>query len=352
MKYQLHNPDIVENRKDKARLHARLDDMSARLGTLLQDDSPEPVLHVYLDQIEGGEYLVYFIIRLDSGVVFSKERSSEILAMLDKLFERTKYKLKRKIRNQRQAYLQKKKEKEKSELKEHRQELEELRKPETRQSFNELVNILLGDVTRYMRQRLRSARMTTAIGQEDISLNDLLGELYLMIYERMDEMPADERQSRLWMYQLADELIDKHTGEGGFEEQKLNHLPDIVEDNYKDMQEDFTVDADQELTLVEELENHLEPKDQYNLYDLLYEEDEETMLDEIALQYNREEINSIIEKELAKLPVFKRTIMDLYLLSQMNIHEIAQIKGVSKEKVDEVITEVSQELRTRLISMA
>jgi DNA-directed RNA polymerase specialized sigma24 family protein len=44
--------------------------------------------------------------------------------------------------------------------------------------------------------------------------------------------------------------------------------------------------------------------------------------------------------------------MDLYLLSQMNIHEIAQIKGVSKDKVDAVVSQVSQELRTRLISMA
>ena len=117
---------------------------------------------------------------------------------------------------------------------------------------------------------------------------------------------------------------------------------------YRSLEESFTVDAENEIIPLEEIDGYEEMTDMYSAEDLIYGEDENSLLDEITLRINQEEINALIEKELAKLPVFKRTIMDLYLVNQMTVQEIAGIKQISDTEVEAVIREVNTGLKRKL----
>lgn len=63
---------------------------------------------------------------------------------------------------------------------------------------------------------------------------------------------------------------------------------------------------------------------------------------------NASTIHRFIEKELAKLPVYKRTIMDLYLIEQLTIPEIAIVKKLSEPEVEAVVKEVGSVLKQGL----
>jgi len=70
---------------------------------------------------------------------------------------------------------------------------------------------------------------------------------------------------------------------------------------------------------------------------------------DIMLTLNRDEINAIIQKELLYLPVIKRTILDLYLIEQFSVGEIASIKKLSEIEVEAIIREVTLSLKKKLV---
>ena len=351
MRYKLHNIKIIPIKKQRQKIKELLDEKVKRLEKFVAS-YPKPLkLNVYFNKISSYEYMVSFVIQLKSGVIYLKEKGKEVESLINILYDKLKIKLKKKIRKERKDYLYKRKSREVSMLKEHQQELRELRSAETWESFSRLVHLLLPDLERYIKQRIRSAQLTEAIKRGEFKFQDLLGEFYLMVYDRLDEMPENENESRIWLYQLADEMLNNKFRELEFEQKNIDHLAEIVDASFENMEESYTMDADNELMLVEELDDTGAQAQQYNVYDLLYEEDEETLVDEVTLKYNKETINKFIEKELAKLPVFKRTIMDLYLLSQMSIDEIAQIKNISEIEVEAVISEVNKNLKQKLNSL-
>jgi RNA polymerase sigma factor (sigma-70 family) len=100
---------------------------------------------------------------------------------------------------------------------------------------------------------------------------------------------------------------------------------------------------------VEELDEFEAPL--YSVSQLEFGVDEDYLLDDLILNINYKELHAMIEKELMKLPVLKRTIMDLYLLEQMTAKEIASIKGISLSEVETIINEVISQLKKTLSSM-
>jgi len=99
---------------------------------------------------------------------------------------------------------------------------------------------------------------------------------------------------------------------------------------------------------MEEMDDYQSGSERYAADDLIFGENEDSLLDEITLQLNQKEIHLLIEKELAKLPVFKRTIMDLYLISQMSAEEIAALKGISPREAWDIIRAVNKDLVKKL----
>jgi DNA-directed RNA polymerase specialized sigma24 family protein len=136
-----------------------------------------------------------------------------------------------------------------------------------------------------------------------------------------------------------------------FEQESFAQLDDMVEREYRMMEEQFTMDADEELVMVEDLDDFETVNDWYAADNLIYGEDEDSMLDEITLRIHQEEIHRVIEKKLAKMPLFKRTVMDLYLINQMTAGEIAEVKQISVTEVEAVVREVNQELKRELTDL-
>ena len=101
---------------------------------------------------------------------------------------------------------------------------------------------------------------------------------------------------------------------------------------------------------MEDLDGYEELSQEYMANDLFLGDSESSILDEITLKLNQQQINDIIKKEINKLPLHKRTIIDLFLIDQMYIDEISSIKKVLNSEVEAVINEVSKDLERKLLS--
>ncbi|HER08782.1 MAG TPA: hypothetical protein ENO20_07705 [Bacteroides sp.] len=348
MKCIIHNEKSIISEHERLKARAIVDRQIERMGKITRNYPKTVVADLYFNAADKNNYIVSAVVNLKGEMVYIKEKGPNVESLLHALFDRMRLTVSKKIHKERKAFLYKRKNQQYESFMDHLAELQELRREEDKTIFNQLLKIILDDVSGYMRRRIKSAEMTTAIRRGKFKIQELLDELYVRIYDKFDQIPAGEQQIRTWLYYLADEILEEKFRELEFEETHFEQLDKLVDAEYRSLEESFTVDAENEIIPLEEIDGYEEMTDMYSAEDLIYGEDENSFLDEITLRINQEEIHALIEKELAKLPVFKRTIMDLYLVNQMTVQEIAGIKQISDTEVEAVIREVNTGLKRKL----
>lgn len=351
MRYIINNEKSIRNEAERKAARKIIGKQIRRLDRITRNYPKPVVVDFYFNMADRNTYLLSAVINLKGDMIYLKEKDQNIEAVIHSLFDRMKLTLSRKIHKERKEYLHRRKQRQYAAFIENLPELQELKKEETRPVFNQLLKIILNDVARYIRQRIKSAEMTTAVKRGRFKIQELLDELYMRIYDRIDSIPEDEIKVRTWLYHLADEILQEKFREIEFEDQHFEQLEKIVDAEYRSMEESFTADGEQEIIPLDEADGYEQMADWYSAEDLVYGEDEDTLLDELTLKLNQEEINTFMEKELAKLPLYKRTIMDLHLISQMSVDEIAEIKQISPTEVEAVLREVNADLIRKFTSL-
>ena len=127
----------------------------------------------------------------------------------------------------------------------------------------------------------------------------------------------------------------------------MRRLAEIVDAEYAGLDEEYTVDAEEEIIPLEEIDEY-ESHSDLGMATFLYQEDEESLLDQLTLKINKQEINRLLEGEITKLPVSERTIMELYLINQMTVNEISEIKGIPVSEIEDLTDRVGRDIKQKL----
>jgi ribosome-associated translation inhibitor RaiA/DNA-directed RNA polymerase specialized sigma24 family protein len=351
MEYRIHNDACIEDKQERKKSEELIRQHIEKVKRFVDNYPKQMVVDFYFNKINKTDYSISVVIKLKENIILIKEKGNDIEASIHKLIDRLKVALSRKIHKERKEYLYRRKSIQLMALNDSLNEIISIKENETRDLFNQLLKMLLNDIAKYMKRRIKSAEMTSAIKRGKFKLQELLDELYLIIYERIYDIPRDGLKSNIWLYQQADELLERKFNELRFEKENFERLESLVEAEYESLEESFTVDAEEEIIPMEEQDGYEQIADTYVAHDLFVGEDENSLLDEITLKVNQAQIHGIIEMELSKLPLLKRTIMDLYLINQMTIDEISSIKNISGAEVESVLDEVCSDLKLKLISM-
>ncbi len=348
MNYIIHNAKCIQDQGDRRRVSATIRKQMKRLQSVGENYPKNIVVDLYFNEIGHSQYMISAVVNLKGEIVFIKQKGENLDALVYALFDRMKLTLSRKINQERKEYLYRRKHRQFEEFLGNLEELQELKKRKSKEVFDRLIKVISQDVAIYIRRRLKSAEMTTAVKRGKFKVQELMDELYLEVYDRIEEIPDQEAKIKSWLYQRADEMLTRKFREIEFEKKRFAQLDEFVEREYQSLVERFTVDAEREIVMEEDLEDPEQISDWYAADNLVYGEDENSLLDDITLNINQREIHMVIEKHLAKLPLFKRTVMDLYLINQMTAEEISEVKQISLTEVDAVIREVNQDLKREL----
>ena len=195
------------------------------------------------------------------------------------------------------------------------------------------------------------AEYTSAVKCRKIKVQEILDELYLIIFEKFDQLPVDKTQTNLWLYKITDELLNKKLNELEFEKNNVEDISKFVESEYDLMTEKYNIDGNEEIVPIQDLDNYYFQSEYYDISDFLTVNNDDTEFDDLTKRFSAKELHRIIEKELAKLPLITRNVMDLYLIGQMSKEEIARIKNISETTIDGIIKETNKLLQNKLTLM-
>lgn len=350
MKYKIYNTICIKDKNERNNANVLIKKQVPRIERVIKSYPKNLRVDFYFNQTDKLNYSFSALIKLKEGIVFVKEKGENIEAIIYSLFDTLKLQLNRKIHKERKSHLRRSRENRISAFMDHFSELQESIKEESNDLSNQLLGIIHKDISNYVERRLKSAEMISVIRRGKFQLQELLDEIYLIAYRKIPDIPEKALHNIAWIYHIADDYLAELFEELKFEKENIERLGDFVETEYSSNQDIYTFNADHKIIPMEELDGYEELSEVYMVNDLFVSDTENSILDEITLRHNQQQINKIIKKEINKLPLYKRTIIDLFLIDQMNIDEISSIKKLLNTEVEAVINEVSKDLKRKLLS--
>ena len=348
MKYKIYNDSILKHDDERRTFKDLIEKQVSRLDHFSSGYPKALVLNLHFSRAAKDSYLVTALIRLKHRTLIVKQSGDQIESIVYALFDRLKLTLNKQLHKQRNEHSRHAKNMRIRSFSENLPELIELKNQDSDDLLKHILKLLLNDIAKYAHRRLKTAEMTASVKRGMFKTPELLDEIYLLVYERLEEIPGDEDEILVWLHRIVDEYLAEKFQELEFEHEHFDSIEQMIEAEYQSLEEEYTINADYDIVPLEELDEYEDPHPLYSVNQLEYTIDEHDLLDDLILKRNEKDLHAMMEKELMKFPVLKRTIMDLYFLEQMTAEEIAHIKGISVSEVEAVINEVISQLKKKL----
>ena len=203
----------------------------------------------------------------------------------------------------------------------------------------------------YVKQRIRVAENLGIFPRNMYKSNEIIDEVVLKVYEEGLHKSLNQDDLRIAMFRLTfdrmNELLESEEWHKDSISTKL-----ILEDELKQLEENFTMDADNDLIMNEDLDDisyHLNDKEGVSLP---YDEEEEGVKVLFGLDTSETEgfwqDRKEIRKLYYKLPLNTSNIVDLYVLGKLSFAEIASILNTQIAEVKEIVDFVKETFRKQM----
>ncbi len=217
--------------------------------------------------------------------------------------------------------------------------------------FRALIDNVLPDLYPYLVRRLNMAHATGALEKSDSNAGGILDAVYRRLMECFDLKPEHLRKLQTWCYRIADEVLEETLEEESFYKQRAMDLDLLEQMELSDLEEVFTIDAEGELIMIEDLDDiSYHPAKSYDTLAILQDHSTIYEVEQALLRYDRDLLQMEIRRLLLQLPEVERTVFDLFWLEGMDIEQIAAIRDVSKQEITEMLKEVTLQVKHRLES--
>lgn len=203
----------------------------------------------------------------------------------------------------------------------------------------------------YSKQRIRVGEKLGYFPRNMYKSSELIDEVVLEIYENGEHKSKDVEELRMEMFGLLNEKMSSLFKSEAWHKDAISTKL-ILEEELKQLEENFTTDAGNDLIMNEELDDISYHQNDTDLSELPYDDSEEGVklflgLDQIK-HFQENEDRTALRKVYYKLPVNTSNIVDLYILGKLSFHEIAIILDMEVSEVKEIVSFVRETIKNQL----
>ncbi len=218
-----------------------------------------------------------------------------------------------------------------------------------RTGFNKLMERVLPSIKQYLSRQLKIAVNKKALPVKKYSVEDFVDELFIEAFENIHEV-KEASQLYSWLFKEANEILDDAIVDEDFDNTYFKNIDNYTKVEWDAMEENFSVDGDGDLVMLEELDDNSYPKQDYTLQDVFIEDEEFGFIKRLNEKLSEEEIKKQIDLVLHLLPMSMRTIFELTINQQFDTEEIAQIKNLSIQEVEQILANARHIILTSFVT--
>ena len=227
--------------------------------------------------------------------------------------------------------------------------LRNLKKENKQDAFKDKFMELLPAVKQHIKNSMDTASKKELLKQQGYSVDDFVNDLYIYVYDHIDELDNEE-DFHIWLFKAIDTLIQDALIDEEFEDFFFKDIDEYSKPEWDAMEEEFSTDGDGDLVMLDELDDSSLRKNNYELKDIFIEDNEKELTAKLEKELSKKRINTHTQMVLKKLPIATQSVFDLYTLRGFDTKEIAHIKRMQVQKVDALLQEAMDLLKSSFIS--
>ena len=203
----------------------------------------------------------------------------------------------------------------------------------------------------YVKQRIRVAENLGIFPRNMYQSNEIIDEVVLELYETGQQKSLDSDALRMQMFNLLCHRLSSMMKSEEWHKDAISTKL-ILEEELKQLEENFTMDADNDLIMNEDLDDISYHLDDRSSVSLPYDQEEMSIKNLFGLASERaDEIwkeRKLLRKLYYKLPLNTSNIVDLYILGKLSFAEIATILKIEIGEVKEIMNFVKKTFREQM----
>lgn len=203
----------------------------------------------------------------------------------------------------------------------------------------------------YVKQRLKIGENLGILPKNMFRANGIIDEVILSIYENGTNKNIEISELRLLMFELSNKKLQSLFEDEKWHKRSIS-TKILLDEELKQLEENFTVDGDNDLIMNEELDDISYHQNDHELHLLASDGSQENALDFLDIEdtsvFEKKENKNIFDRMYKMLPLQTSNVVDLYLLGKLNIQEISHILNVDILEVKRIIDFVKENFKKQI----
>lgn len=203
----------------------------------------------------------------------------------------------------------------------------------------------------YVKQRLVVGENLGILPKNMFKPNEVIDDAILGIYENGTNRNIELNELRLLMFELTNRKLQSL-----FEDEKWHKnsisTKILLEEELKQLEENFTVDAGNDLIMDEELDDISYHQNDHEVYSLASDGSQENIMELLDLEntsvFDKKENKNNFDRMYKLLPLQTSNVVDLYILGKLNIQEISYVLDVDIVEVKRIIGFVKENFKKHI----
>ena len=208
--------------------------------------------------------------------------------------------------------------------------------------FKKTLEGFLPELKKLVLYKLRQWEVKGEIPKGRYSADEITDDVYLKVFDEFHDSLIDERNLKVKMLAVSRELLngikEKHA-------QQTVSYEKLVAEEMKELEENYTVDSEGELILMEDLDDI--SYDTHGKKNIILLQDEH--VDDLAETFELPETEGLSDEDKQKigkiysdLPELTRSVVDHYVFVKLSAVQIAEIHNITEDDVNWMLNRVKE----------
>lgn len=200
----------------------------------------------------------------------------------------------------------------------------------------------------YVKHRIYVAEATRILPKNMYSSNGIIDDSIVKLYKNKFTPDAETSTIKLHLFEIVDEHLKQLFKRESFHKNTIS-TDSILKEELHNLEERYTVNADMEYIMSEDLDDISYKQDDGYTHLFLYADKEVSILKAFDLENKpSKHTQNLFSKFYSWLPLTTSNIIDLYVFGNLNYEEIAKVEHLEVTDVEQILNTVKKQFRQNL----
>ncbi len=218
----------------------------------------------------------------------------------------------------------------------------------TKTAFDKRVITATQHLHSYVKHRLYIAESTGIIPKNMYASNGIIDDAIATLYEKGYNIDSTISTIKLNLFKIIINDLNRLFKKEAFHKNTIS-TSSILEEELDDLEENYTMNADWDFILNEELNDISYKQDHNHKHLFLYADNDSSVLN--AFEVEEESLNNskqILGNLYSWMPLNVSNIIDLLVFGKLSFEEISKVKSIEVKRVEFIFEEVKKKFKEHI----